>query len=341
MADPMKETKDDRPLTRKVEDALGVTDADRKRAEAGMTASPADRPATEKVGEKPTGMKNKEKDREMPGGPLTGPLPTMGGEGMTPGPEKKTSGADWDMIQNPGGCGPEGETDYGTRPVSELKKPTEVTDKADLAATRMLDREKMDREKMDREAIMSTATMEAAAMRTGMASKDMSSKDMPGKEATRMEPMTGERMIRQGAAIGTEPTRPMPVERPMTGTVVPPGTERVTSMKPYGTVDERSRMHAEDPSVHPDWETQPQINAPRDVGIQTPEGQADAARIREGRRRSDEAKEPRLERRGEEVSTPLASGARVPGTMTEKARDIKETTKEKARDVKEEVDRKI
>ncbi len=331
MADPMKETKDDRPLTRKVEDALGVTDADRKRAEAGMTASPADRPAAEKVGETLTGTKDKEKDREMPGGPMMGPMPTVAGEGMTPGPEKKTSGVDWDTIQNPGGCGPEGETDYGTRPVSELKKPTEVTDKADLAATRMLDREKADREKMDREKIMSTATMEAAAMRTGTAPK----------ETTKMEPAAGERTVRQGAAIGTEPTRPMPVERPMTGTVVPPGTERVTSMKPYGTVDERARMHAEDPSVHPDWETQPQINAPRDVGIQTPEGQADATRIREGRRRSDEAREPRLERRGEEVSTSLASGARVPGTMTEKARDIKETTKEKARDVKEDIDRKI
>lgn len=258
---------------------------------------------------------------------------------MTPGPEKKTSGADWDMIQNPGGCGPGGETDYGTRPVSELKKPTEVTDKADLAATRMLDREKADREKMDREKIMSTATMDAAAMRTGMTSKDMPMKDMPSKEMTRTEPVAGERTIRQGAAIGTEPTRPIPVERPMTGTVVPPGTERVTPLAPYGTMDERSRMHVEDPSVHPDWKTEPQINAPRDVGIPTPEGQADlhkaeADRMRRETERDRKAAERRTERDMRTNRGPVQA-------VKEDLSEAKEATKEKARNVKEDVDRKI
>ena len=115
-------------------------------------------------------------------------------------------------------------------------------------------------------------------------------------------------------------------------------------MKPYGTVDERARMHAEDPSVHPDWETQPQINAPRDVGIQTPEGQADAARIRAGRRRSDEAREPRLERRGEDVSVPAASSARaggVTGAVKETASDVEKKTKETVSEVKKDVERKI
>lgn len=165
-----------------------------------------------------------------------------------------------------------------------------------------------------------------------------------GAAASRTSPEAAERTTRAGAAIETPPTRPVVTERPVTGTVVPPGTERVTPMKPYGTVDERARMHAEDPSVHPDWETQPQINAPMDVGIPTAEGQADAARIRAGRRRSDESKEPRLERRGDEISTPAASSARaggVTGAVKETARDVKEKAKGTARDVKEDVDRKI
>ena len=154
-------------------------------------------------------------------------------------------------------------------------------------------------------------------------------KETAAKEAMRTEPAAGERTTRAGAAIGTEPVRPVVTERPATGVVVPPGTTTATPMTPYGTVDERARRHAEDPSVHPDWETQPQINADRDVGVPTPEGQADAARIRAGRRRSDEAKEPRLERRGDEVSVPVASSANV------------ETVKKKVRDVDEDVDRRI
>jgi hypothetical protein len=246
---------------------------------------------------------------------------------------------------------------------------------------------------LEREEIMSTATPEAEAARKAMLAKEttttkeaMRTEPMIGAAATRTEteaererrmrtgaamtgaamatgaaasrssPEAGERTTRQGAAIGTEPTRITP-ERPVTGTVVPPGTERVTPMKPYGTLDERARMHAEDPSVHPDWETQPQINAPQDVGIPTAEGQADAARLRAGGRRSDTAKEPRVDRRGGEYDVPLASGARTPTdtttkpmgtdnrTMTEKAKDeahkVKEETKMKATEVKEDVDRKI
>ena len=157
-------------------------------------------------------------------------------------------------------------------------------------------------------------------------------KETTAKEAMRTEPAAGERTTRQGAAVDTGTTAHHVAEdRPATGTVLPQGVTNTTPLKPYGTVDESTRMHARDESVHPDWERQPQINAPQDVGVPTPEGQADAARIRAGRRRSDEAKEPRLERRGDEVSVPVASGAR---------REVKET-KEKARDVKEDIDRKI
>ncbi len=223
-----------------------------------------------------------------------------------------------------------------------------------------------ERTDLERERIMSTATPEAEAERKAMLSKETEAERMKtgaamtgaavaaGAAASRTTPEAGERTIRQGAAIGTEPT----TTRPATGTVVPPGTETVTPMKPYGTMDERARMHAEDPSIHPDWEKQPQINAPQDVGIPTAEGQADAARLRAGERRSDTAKEPRVDRRGGEYGVPLASSARTgttdttkrtetkdDRTMTEKAKDeahkVKEETKMKAHDVKEDVDRKV
>lgn len=155
--------------------------------------------------------------------------------------------------------------------------------------------------------------------------RDVKKETRATKEAMRTEPLAGERTTRAGAAIGTEPA----AKRTTAGTVVPPGTETATPLTPYGTVDERSRMHARDETVHPDWERQPQINAPQDVGVPTPEGQADAARIRAGRRRSDEAEEPRLERRGDEVSVPAASRANV------------ESAKRKASDVEKDVDRKI
>lgn len=292
---------DDRPLTRKVEDALGVTDADRKRAEAGMTASRDDRPVTEKIGEKLTGMKEKAKDVVTPDRTKTEPA---------------RRAADWDMIQNPGGCGPEGETDYGTRPVSELTPPPAVKDKADLAAVRI-----MDREKMDRERIMTTATMDAAAARTAMASK----------EKARVEPAAGERTTRQDASIGTEPTRPVVTERPVTGTVVPPGVETTTPLKPYGTIDDSTRKHARDQSVHQDWERFPQINAPEDVGVPTPEGQADRAKAEVDRARTAER---RTERKKEVDRGPLQ-------TLKDDAEKAKEAAKEKARDVREDVDRKI
>lgn len=115
------------------------------------------------------------------------------------------------------------------------------------------------------------------------------------KEALRTEPEAGERTTRQGAAVDTGTTAHHAAEdRPVTGTVLPQGVTTTTPLKPYGIVDESTRRHARDESVHPDWEKQPQINAPQDVGVPTPEGQADATRTRAGRRRSDEAEEPRL-----------------------------------------------
>jgi hypothetical protein len=431
---------DTRSMTERI--TPGMTGEDRARAGAATGHSTSqDKPLTGKTGDKPSER--------------TGTIPPT----RTTTTTGTTKDVDWDKIQHPGmePC----DEPYGTRPVSEITPPTTVTDKADLAAIRMMDKEKADREKMDREKIMSTATMDAAAARAAMTSKEMTptkseaerermkagaSEEMApagtqgqhwrgepwaknptvgGKESAeaeaeaargrmmtepgaagavamtpaeieaerertkagaavagatmatgaaakqaesetdrdrmktgavvagaalatgaavkRTEPAAGERTTRQGAAIGTEPTKITP-ERPMTGTVVPPGTTIVTPMKPYGTVDERTRMHAEDPSVHPDWETQPQINAPRDVGIQTPEGQADAARLRAGERRSDAAKEPRIDRRGGEYDVPAASGARaggVTGAVKETARDVKEKAKETTSEVKKDVDRKI
>jgi|GEM_PF-1406621 hypothetical protein len=105
-------------------------------------------------------------------------------------------------------------------------------------------------------------------------------------ETTRLDSAAGERTTRQGTAIDTETMTPRMAE-------------------------ERARIHASDRTVHPDWETQPQINAPQDVGIPTAEGQADAARIRAGRRRSDVAEEPRLDRRGGDIEVPAASRANV------------------------------
>jgi hypothetical protein len=141
------------------------------------------------------------------------------------------------------------------------------------------------------------------------------------KKAMRTGPAAGERTTRQGAAIDTGTTAHHVAEdRPVTGTVLPQGVTTTPPLKPFGTVDEAARRHARDESVHPDWERQPQINAPQDVGVPTPEGQADAARIRAGRRRSDEAEEPRLERRGDEVTVPAASRENLEA-MKRKARD--------------------
>jgi len=363
----------DRPMTERITPGMTGEDRARSRAETEHTTTREDRPMTEKIGEKLHNVKEDVKEKVEPGKTET----ERTGMGLPPR-TTTTKNADWNDIQNPNACGPEGISDYGTRPISGLTPPSTVNDKADLAAQRMLDREKADREKMDRERIMSTATMDAAAARAAMTPKETTTmkETKTMKETTRTEPMAGERTIRQGAAIGTEPTRPITPERPVTGVIVPPTTTtkettRITPVPPTTTrvmptvpTDERSKMHAEDPSVHPDWETQPQINAPRDVGIPTAEGQADAARLRSGERRSDVAKEPRIDRRGGEYDVPVASGARRTDTgttttterrmgtemkddrtMTEKMRDeahkAKEATKEKARDVKEDVDRKI
>ena len=161
-----------------------------------------------------------------------------GRQGTAPPPARKpltpgtTGDADWEAIQHPGKI-PGSDDPYGTRPVSELTPPQTIADKADMAAIRMMEREKVAREKADREKIMTAAAMGAAAT---------------------------------GTAISTKATTAV---KPLTGAVVPPGTGTVMPLKPYGTRDERSRMHAGDQSVHPDWETQPQINAPRNVGIPT------------------------------------------------------------------------
>ena len=396
------------------------------------TARTEPRSTTEKIGATLHEAKEDVKealtpDRAETGRPGTIPPPARTTSTATSGTTRE---ADWETIRHPG-MEPCDEDPYGTRPVSELAKPSEVTDKADLAAVRMMEREKAGREQMDRERIMTTATTEAAAARAALASKETTLAEFEaerermkagageemapagtqgqhwsgepwaknpkvgGKEtaeaeaeaargrmmtgpavagaaamtpaeieaererrmktgavvggaalaagaaAKRISPEAGERTTRQGAAIDTE--------RPVTGTVAPPTT--TTPPRDTRTVDERTRRHAEDPSVHPDWETQPQINAPMDVGIPTAEGQADAARIRAGRRRSDEAEEPRLDRRGGDIETPLASGARVTKTtrddrgtlekMKDTAVGAKEDTKAKMRDIKEDVNRKI
>lgn len=109
----------------------------------------------------------------------------------------------------------------------------------------------------------------------------------------RTGPEAGERTTRQGAAVDTGPDRPVAAERPL-----------------YGTANDAARGHARDENVYPDWERQPQVNAPRDVGVPTAQGQADVARLRAGRRDTDD-------------------------------RGAVERLKEKARDVREEIDRSI
>ena len=150
--------------------------------------------------------------------------------------------------------------------------PIEVKDKAELAAVRMMERKKAERERLERERIMARASTEAAVTRA---------------ETTRTNPSAGERTTRQGAAVDTPPPYHVDPDRLVTGAVVPPGVTTRTPLKPYGIVDERTRMHAEDQSVHPDWETQPQINAPRDVGVPTPQGQTTVRRIEAGERSGD------------------------------------------------------
>ncbi len=388
----------------------------------------------------------KETKKEMTEAERQGTVPPSTSKTTT-----ETRDTDWEKIKHPGTMPVSGDP-YGTRPVSELTPPPSVTDKADLAAMRMMEREKAEREK-----VMTTATMDAAAARTAMMPKEsgaereqmkagageemapagtqgqhwrgepwaknpkVGGKETPEAEAeaargrmmtepgaagavamtpaeieaerertkagaavagaavatgaaakpteseadrdrmktgavvagaalatgaavaSRSSPEAGERTTKAGAAPKTELT-PVAPERLVPGVVIPLETATTKPLKPYGTVDERARMHAEDPSVHPDWETQPQINAPRDVGIQTPEGQADAARIAAGRRRSNEAREPRHERRGEDVSVPPASSAKaggVTGAVKETARDVQVKTTETAKEVKKDVERKI
>jgi hypothetical protein len=309
MVDPKKETKDDR--TRRTPDAydstrtgddpsfVAVNTLPTKEAAtaAGTRTTGTERrdekPLTEKVGEKLHDVKEDVKEAVEPD------RTADERKGMVLPPRTTTSttkDVDWNQIQHPGECGPSCDTDYGTRPVSELTPPPVVQDKADLAAVRMMDRDKEERDRLERQRIAAAGITTAAATQAA---------------------------------------------KTRTGTT--------TGAMPAGTVDERSRTHVEDPSMHPDWEKQPQINAPQDVGIPTAEGQADAARLRAGQRRSDVAQEPRIDRRGGEYDVPAASSARS-GTsddrsMTQKARDeaykAKEKTKETARDVKEDVDRKI
>ncbi len=197
------------------------------------------------------------------------------------------------------------------KPQDKPTPPMEAKDKADLAAVRMMEHEKAERERLERERIMATATTEAAVTRA---------------ETTRTDPAAGERTTRQGAAVDTPPPYHVAPDRLVTGAVVPPGVMTTKPLKPYGDVDERTRMHAEDESVHPDWETQPQINAPRDVGVPTPEGQATARRIEAGGRRSD---------RDMEVDRGPVKAVK------EDVHKAKEVTKETVRDVSEDIERKI
>jgi hypothetical protein len=241
-----------------------------------------------------------------------------GRQGTAPPPAPKpitpgtTGDADWESIQHPGKI-PGSDDPYGTRPVSELTPPQTIADKADIAAIRMMEREKAAREKADREKIMTAAAMGAAATGTAISAKETTA------------------------------------VKPVTGAVVPPGTETVMPLRPHGTLDGRSRMHAGDQGVHPDWETQPQINAPRDVGIPTTGGQSDAARLSAGRRRSDDSKDAPLDRRGGEFETPMSSGARQGlnderGTI-QKVKDdrvaSRDVNREKPSEGKEELDHTI
>ena len=243
-------------------------------------------------------------------------LPT--GETTSTPPTGTPRKADWEKIQHPG-MDPCDEDPYGTRPLSELAKPSEIKDKADLAAIRMMEREMAGREQMDRERIMSTATLEAARARAALASTERASSHPPTDDRLRTgeQPATGE-----GVPLTT--TEPVTRTSPVMTTTTPPLGAR--------TVDERTRKHAGDQSVHPDWQTQPQINAPRDVGIPTAGGQAYAARVRAARRRSDE------------VSVPPARGASdrdVVGSVKEGARDAEVKARKTTRTVREEIDRSI
>jgi gas vesicle protein len=323
---------DDRPLTKKIGDAL--TGDDRERTD--RTGMGEDKTLTEKISDTLHEAKEDVKDAVTPGRTdtdrsarderLVGGT-TMTRSDVTPGPTKKAGEPDWDAIQHPGGCGPGGETDYGTRPISELTPPSTVTDKADLAAVRMMEKENLG--DTDRERIMSTATLEAATARNAMAKRD----------TARTSPTAAERTTRAGAAISTEPAAPLTTEKPVTGTRVSPGITTAKPLTPYGTVNESTVRHARDETVHEDWERFPQINAPENVGIPTPEGQDDARRIAEGRRRSNEDREPRLDRRGNEISAPAASRANLK-TMRDEAKKTGEEIKDKARDTRDAADRK-
>jgi len=312
--------RDDRPLTQRVEEALGVTDHEHKQMELERTTARDDRSITEKIGDTLTGAKTEVKEAVTPDRPTASTMP----------PKDVKAAADWDSIRHPGSCGPEGTSDYGTRPISELKPPTEVKDKADLAAVRM-----MNREKAVPPTTTPTTTGTAAAMGAAAAAG-----------AARTTPSSGERTIRQGAAVDTGVGHPgevvtPPMVTPPVKTTPPVVTPvRTPPMKPTAAVDQATLEHAHDESVHQDWEQFPQINAPRDVGVPTAEGQADAARIRAGERRSDEAKEPRIDRRGGDYETPAASSANRKG-VAEAAKDTARDVKAKARDVKEDVDRRI
>lgn len=134
----------------------------------------------------------------------------------------------------------------GQKPQEKLTPPMKAKERADLAVVRM-----MERDRLEREHIMAAATTEVAFTRAG---------------TTRSDRAAGERTTRQGATVDTPPPHHAASDRPVTGAVVPPGVTTTTPLKPYVAVDERVRMHAEDQSVHLDWETHPQINAPRDVG---------------------------------------------------------------------------
>ncbi len=328
---PSKEpmtTRDDRPLTQRVEEALGVDDHEHTQIEKNPMDTHDDRSITEKIGDTLTGVKTEAKEMITPDRPArtdptritpVGDRP-MAGKDVTPAP-------DWDSVQHPGGCGPESDTDYGTRPVSELTPPAAVKDKADLAAIRM-----MERGKADHDRTMAASTMTAAA-------------GTPGNTA-RTSPAAGERTTRQGAAVDTGVGHPgesmatPTVTLPLTTATPGVAPVRTTPMSQTPAVDPAGIAHAHDETVHQDWERFPAINAPRDVGIPTAEGQADAARLRAGDRRSDEAKEPRIDRRGGDYEVPAASGANREG-VTEAVKDTARDAKAKARDLKEDVDRKI
>jgi hypothetical protein len=144
----------------------GITGEDRARSRAETGHSPAgeEKPPTGRIGEQPQAAKEDVGEKAGPGRAEDERRGMVLPPRTTTGPERDV---DWDQIQHPGECGPSCDTDYGTRPVSELTPPPVVQDKADLAAVRMMSRDKEERERLERQRIAATGITTAAASQAG------------------------------------------------------------------------------------------------------------------------------------------------------------------------------